>query len=74
MFHTVPPARPPPDDPEDRTKLVQFIIDTIEEHAKGSPDMLARRIVGAIEAQGWAVTPGVIPVFDPGAKGRISWV
>jgi hypothetical protein len=36
--------------PEDRSALLRLIADAIYRHAKGDPDMLARRILEAIEA------------------------
>lgn len=57
--------------PKDRTELTRLITDTIELHAEGEPDMLARRVVEAIETKGWTVSSGMIPIFDPANKGRI---
>jgi len=36
--------------PDDRSVLLRLIADAIYRHAKGDPDMLARRILEAIEA------------------------
>jgi hypothetical protein len=38
--------------PDDRAELTRLIIDTLFQHAKGDPDVLARRIVEEIEAKG----------------------
>lgn len=35
--------------PEDRSALLRLIADAIYRHAKGDPDMVARRILEAIE-------------------------
>ena len=37
---------------EERATLIRLIIDTLYRHAKGDPDLLARRIVDEIEATG----------------------
>jgi hypothetical protein len=36
--------------PDDRSALLRLIADAIYRHAKGDPDMLARRILEDIEA------------------------
>ena len=36
--------------PDDRATLLRLIADAIYRHAKGDPDMLARRILEEIEA------------------------
>jgi hypothetical protein len=45
---------------EERTELVRLIIDTLYQHAKGDPDLLARRIVDEIEATGWNVSRPIL--------------
>jgi hypothetical protein len=42
--------------PEDRSALLRLIADAIFRHAKGDPDMLARRILEGIEAAEYEIT------------------
>jgi hypothetical protein len=41
--------------PEDRATLLRLIADAIYRHAKGDPDMLARRILEEIEAAAYEI-------------------
>jgi hypothetical protein len=41
----------------ERAELIRLIIDTMYQHARGDPDLLARRIVDEMESKGWRVTP-----------------
>jgi hypothetical protein len=41
--------------PDDRSVLLRLIADAIYRHAKGDPDMLARRILEDIEAAGYEI-------------------
>jgi hypothetical protein len=42
--------------PEDRSVLLRLIADAIYRHAKGDPDMLARRILEGIEAAEYEIS------------------
>lgn len=48
----------------DRAELIKLIINTMYQHAKGDPDLLARRIVDEIETTGWGITQPISILRD----------
>ena len=47
--------------PDGRSVLLRLIADAIYRHAKGDPDLLARRILEAIEAAEYEIGTGTAP-------------